>query len=37
MDIKTERSGRKSKYETHVLPRIQEIEAWCRDGLSENL
>ena len=35
MDKKTERSGRKSKYETHVLPRLPEIEAWCRDGLSE--
>lgn len=25
----------KSKYETNVLPRFEEIEAWCRDGLSE--
>ncbi|MBQ8004346.1 MAG: hypothetical protein IJ299_04560 [Oscillospiraceae bacterium] len=35
MQDKSKSSGRKSKYETHVLPRIQEIEAWCRDGLSE--
>lgn len=32
---KTNTSGRKSKYETHVEPRLAEIEAWCRDGLSE--
>lgn len=25
----------KSKYETHVLPRLDEIEAWARDGVSE--
>lgn len=25
----------KSKYETHVLPRLNEIEAWSRDGLTE--
>jgi hypothetical protein len=25
----------KSKYESHVLPRLNEIEAWCRDGLTE--
>lgn len=25
----------KSKYETHVEPRLSEIEAWCRDGISE--
>ena len=23
------------KYETHVLPRLEEIEAWCRDGVSD--
>lgn len=23
------------KYHTHVEPRLQEIEAWCRDGLSD--
>ena len=27
------RRGRKSKYETHVLPRLTEIEGWARDGL----
>ena len=25
----------KSKYETHVVPRFDEIAAWCRDGVSE--
>lgn len=24
-----------SKYESHVLPRLDEIGAWCRDGVSE--
>ena len=24
------------KYETHVLPRFKEIEAWCRDGVPED-
>ena len=24
-----------SKYETHVLPRLDEVAAWCRDGVSE--
>lgn len=24
---------RKTKYDTHVEPRLEEIEAWCRDGL----
>lgn len=28
-------AGRQSKYETHVKPRFAEIEAWCRDGLSD--
>lgn len=27
--------GRKSKYETNVLPRLLEIAAWCRDGLTD--
>ena len=27
--------GRKSKYETHVLPRLQTIKAWRRQGLTE--
>ena len=27
--------GRKSKYETHVQPRLLEIAAWCRDGLTD--
>lgn len=25
----------KSKYETHVLPRLVEIEGWARDGLTD--
>ncbi len=25
----------KKKYETHVLPRMAEIEAWCNEGISE--
>lgn len=25
----------KSKYETNVQPRLREIEAWCRDGVTE--
>lgn len=25
----------RSRYETRVLPRLKEIEAWCRDGVSE--
>ena len=25
----------KSKYESHVLPRLDEVEAWARDGISE--
>lgn len=25
----------KGKYETHVLPRLEEIEAWARDGLTD--
>ena len=24
--------GRKTKYDTHVLPKFRLIEAWCRDG-----
>ena len=27
--------GRKSKYETNVKPRLLEIAAWCRDGLTD--
>lgn len=33
MAKKKSRSGRPSKYETHVLPRMIEIEGWARDGL----
>ena len=29
------KKGRKSKYDTHVAPRLQEIEWWCREGLTE--
>lgn len=25
----------RSRYETRVKPRLEEIEAWCRDGVSE--
>ena len=25
----------RSKYETHVLPRLEEVGAWARDGVSE--
>ena len=27
--------GRKSKYETNVQPKLLEIGAWCRDGLTD--
>ena len=27
--------GRPSKYETHVLPRFDEIEDWCRNGATD--
>ena len=27
--------GSKSKYETNVQPRLLEIAAWCRDGLTD--
>lgn len=27
--------GRKSKYETNVQPRLLEVGAWCRDGLTD--
>lgn len=30
-----EKRGRKSKYETNVQPRLLEIAAWCRDGLTD--
>ena len=30
-----EKRGRKSKYETNVQPRLIEIAAWCRDGLTD--
>lgn len=29
------KAGRKSKYETNVQPRLLEIAAWCRDGLTD--
>ena len=29
------KGGRKSKYHTHVEPRLKEIEAWARNGLTE--
>lgn len=25
----------KSKYETHVLPKLELIKGWCRDGLTD--
>ena len=27
--------GRPSKYETHILPRLDEIADWCRNGATE--
>lgn len=30
---KTESTGRKNKYHTHVEPRLTEVEGWARDGL----
>lgn len=27
--------GRPGKYETHVLPRLNEVEDWCRNGATE--
>lgn len=33
MAKKKRKGGRPSKYETHVLPRMVEIEGWARDGL----
>ena len=27
--------GRPTKYETHVLPRIKDIEQWVRDGMTD--
>lgn len=27
--------GRPSKYHTHVEPKLLQIEAWCRDGLTD--
>lgn len=32
---KKRKGGRPSKYETHVLPRMIEIEGWARDGLTD--
>lgn len=29
------KSGRKSKYDTHVAPKLAEITAWAREGLTE--
>lgn len=29
--------GRKNKYQTHVEPRLKDIEHWCRDGLIEEV
>lgn len=29
------KTGRKSKYETHVEPRLKEIEAWIGTGKTE--
>ncbi|MCG1009236.1 transposase [Salinicoccus sp. ID82-1] len=27
--------ARRTKYDTHVAPRLLEIEAWCRDGYTD--
>ena len=32
--MKTKR-GRKNAYEEKILPRLEEIKAWCRDGLRD--
>lgn len=32
---KTNRRGRKGKYETHVLPRFSDIAHWCEIGASD--
>src|SRR5690625_4736703 len=29
------KGGRRSKYYTHVEPRLMEVEAWARDGLTD--
>ena len=29
------KKGRKSKYETHILPYLELVEAWFRDGATE--
>jgi len=29
-------SEKKTKYHTHVQPRLKEIEAWCREGLIDS-
>lgn len=33
MDKQKKKAGRRSKYHTHVEPRLIEIEGWARDGL----
>lgn len=35
MTEKKSNRGRKSKYETNVEPRLLEVAAWCRDGLTD--
>jgi len=32
-----EKLGRKTKYDTHVLPKFRLIEAWCRDGATDEV
>ena len=32
MDTTKNKRGRKNKYDTHVKPRLKDIENWCRDG-----
>ena len=35
MAEKKSNAGRKSKYETHVVPRFEEIREWCAKGYTE--
>ena len=35
MAVKKNKGGRQNKYYTHVEPHLAEVEAWLRNGLSE--
>lgn len=30
-------SGRKCKYDTHILPNLELIEGWCKEGVSQEM